>query len=80
MNTALKYYRKQALNKKQKTDERGHEVFYKKATGPGNIWLYDPLGYEILFEKFVKPSSPSSYILMDTPLPRYGKKMIYLYF
>ena len=25
----------------------GHENFYKKTTGPKNIELYDPLGYEI---------------------------------
>ena len=33
-------------------------MFFNKITGPWNIWLYSPLGYEIFSEKFVKPSAP----------------------
>ena len=37
VNTTLKYYRKQALNKKLKLIRGTMEFSYKKATGPGNI-------------------------------------------
>ena len=39
---------------------QGHEKFYEK--------VYDLLGYEFFFEKFIKPSGPPSYIL-NVPLP-----------
>ena len=39
-------------------------MFFEKITGPLNIQVYGLLGYELFFEKFVKPSAPSpSYIL-----------------
>ena len=37
VNTTLKYYRKQALNKNTKTDGRGHKIFYEKASEPRNV-------------------------------------------
>ena len=33
----------------------------KKVTAPWNIYLCGPLGYEMFFEKFVKPSGTLSY-------------------
>ena len=42
---------------------RCHEILFEKVTGPQNIQLYGPLGYKKLFQKFVKPSRPLSYIL-----------------
>ena len=33
VSTALKYWYKNTLNKKTKTDGKGHEIFSKKITG-----------------------------------------------
>ena len=62
LSTNLKYCYKLALNKKLKliTDGRGHKIFSEKATWPWNIWVYGLLGYDIFFEKFVKPYGPPS--------------------
>ena len=52
-----------------KTDERGHEIFSEKITGPWNIYVYGLLGYKIFFQKFVKhPPAPPPTYLMYAPL------------
>ena len=46
-----------------KINWRCRELFLEKVTGPWNIEVYDLLGYDFFFEKFVKPSSRPFYIL-----------------
>ena len=48
-----------SFKQKTKTDERVMKYFEKKSTGPWNNELYDPMGYEIIFQKLVKPSGLS---------------------
>ena len=62
VNSTLKYYRKQTLNKRLKLI-RVAMKFFMKRLHPVDIQLYDPLGYKIFFEKFVKLSGTSFFII-----------------
>ena len=56
MNTNLKYYCKQALSKKLKLIREAMNFFIKLLLGPEVFSSMIPWHYEIIFEKFVKPS------------------------
>ena len=63
VNTTLKYYRKQALSKKLKLMGGAMKCFTKKLLGHEIFSSLIPWATKFFFEKFVKPSGSSSYIL-----------------
>ena len=68
LNTNVKYFRKQALKKKLKLMGGVMKFFTKNLLGYEIFSSMVPLGYEMFFEIFVKPSGPHSYILNERSL------------
>ena len=74
VNTTLKYYSKQGLNKKLKLIVGALKFFTKKLLGQEIFGSLVPWARKNFFEKFVKFSSPPSYIINVRSLTIVGKE------